>query len=397
MIKKLTYILFLVSMLCISQTYPVGENIMDITWKVYIQPSNTPKYLESFINEFDVQVTKISDLDIIREDSQKLRHHYSVDSPWNSDGSYIKLSGYPAAILNGSNYKFVKWANIPSSATWSNTNPNIMYGIKDNRLVSYNLTTNRNQTLYIFNEFEKISYGLNKGNTSYNDKYIGLIGVNDKDLTLIVFDIINNKIVGTNFIGRINIAWFSVSPLGNFAVSAFSEDGSEENQGLKVYQIDLTKKRHLTNFTTHSDLGIDAYGDEVYVAFGDSITRKKDYYMKMVRLSDGHTTPLFHYTEGYGVWGGHISCRNNLRPGYAYVSEGCCADDTIAGKEVFAIRLDDSNTIERYGYHHATYQDNYQQEPHAVPNRDGSKIMFASSWNGLFTTKYPPAFIVEKK
>ncbi|MCX7550099.1 T9SS C-terminal target domain-containing protein [Xanthomarina sp. F2636L] len=395
MIKKLTYVALLMCSSCFSQSYPVEENIMKTTWKAYEIPDNDPVYLEPFTNTFGKQVTRVSDVTIIGEDSKQMRHHYSVDSPWNSDETYIKLSGYPAAILDGSTYKFIKWADIPASATWANTKPNVMYGVTKNKLVSYNIVINTIQTLHTFSDFEKISYGFNKGNMSYDDRYIGLIGKNGNDLTLIVFNLENGQIEGTDYIGDIKLAWFSVSPLGNYAVATFGEDGSLPNQGIKAYDIDMTNKRHINNYSTHSDLGIDAEGNEVYVAFGDETTRPNGYFMKMVRLSDGLTTPLFNYTIDNGVWNGHISCRNINRPGWAYVSEGCC--ETIGKKELFAIKLDSSNTIERFGLHHAMYHDGYQQQPQAVPNRDGTKIMFASSWNGLFTTRFPPAFIVEKK
>lgn len=393
-VGKVVYILFLFCYSCMSQSYPKEENIMVATWNAYEPPSETPEYLVPFTNGFGLQVTRISDATVFGKDNKQLRHHYSVDSPWNSDGSYIKLSGYPAAILDGKTYKFVKWADIPASATWANTNPNIMYGTYKNKLVSYDVRINTIQTIHVFKDFKEISYGFNKGNMSYDDRYIGLVGKNESDLTLIVYDIKNNQIVGTDPIGNVDLAWFSVSPLGNYAVITFGEDGDLPTQGLKAYDIDLTNKRHLNNYTTHSDLGIDADGQEVYVAFGDETTRPNGYFMKMVRLSDGLTTPLFNYTPDNGVWNGHISCRNINRPGWAYVSEGCC--ETIGKKELFAIKLDSSNTVERFGLHHATYHDAYQQQPQAVPNRDGTKIMFASSWNGLFTTEYPPSFIVEK-
>src|SRR5690554_670021 len=394
--KNVVYILFLVCFSCFSQTYPIVENIMETTWKTYEPALNTPGYLEPFINDFGLQVTRISDVEVIGGDKQQMRHHYSKDSPWNSDETYIKLSGYPAPILDGATYKFVKWANIPSSATWSNTNPNLMYGTSGNRLVSFNIIINVSQTIYTFKDYQQISYGFEEGNMSYDDRYIGLIGENFDNVTLIVFDILNSSIVGTKYLGsKEGLDWFSISPLGNYAVVSWQPDGNADNQGLKIYDLDFTNKRHLTDYTTHADLGIDTNGDEVYVAFGDLETRPNNYYLKMIRLSDGVMTPLFKYTKAYGVWGGHISSRNINRSGWAYISEGCCK--TIGEKEIFAIKLDSSNIIEKFGVHHATYHESYQQGAQAVPNRDGTKVMFASSWDSLFVTKYPPSFIVEKK
>jgi hypothetical protein len=394
--RKMTFVLFLVCSSCISQTFPIEENIMETTWKTYVPPTNSPEYLVPFTNESGLQVTRISDVEVFGGDTKKLRHHYSKDSPWNSDETYIKLSGYPAAILDANTYKFVQWADIPSSATWANTNPNIMYGTNKNKLVSYNLIINVSQTLYTFSDYQEISYGFNEGNTSNDDRYIGLIGENFDNITLIVFDIKNSTIVGTQYIGsKENFDWFSVSPLGKYAVVSWQPNGNGEREGMKVYDIDLKNERHLADYSTHSDLGIDTEGNEVYVAFGDDKERDNHDFMMMVRLSDGLQTPIFKYTKAYGVWNGHISCRNINRPGWAYVSEGCC--NTIGEKEVFAIKLDSSNTIEKFGLHHATYQVDYQQQAQAVPNRDGTKIIFASSWNGFFKTQFPPAFIIEKK
>ncbi|MCX7547244.1 T9SS C-terminal target domain-containing protein [Xanthomarina sp. F1114] len=394
--KRLVFVLFLMCSIGFAQTYPKDENIMETKWEAYTPALTAPEYLVPFTNSFGNQVTRVSDVEVIGGDTQQLRHHYSKDSPWNSDETLIKLAGFPAAILDGNTYKFIKWAKIPSSATWSNTNPNLMYGTKGNRLVSFNIIINVSQTIHTFRDFQTISYGYNEGNMSYDDRYIGLIGENFNNVTLIVFDILNSTIVGTKFLGsKEGLDWFSVSPLGNYAIVSWQPDGNADNQGLKVYDLDFTNKRHLTDYTTHADLGIDVDGNEVYVAFGDEETRANNYYVKMIRLSDGLITPLFEYTEAYGVWGGHISCRNTNRPGWAYISEGCCK--TIGEKEILAIKLDSSNTIERFGVHHATYHDSYEQGAQAVPNRDGTKIMFASSWDCLFTTKYPPAFIVEKK
>ncbi|HCY81357.1 MAG TPA: hypothetical protein DHV22_07030, partial [Xanthomarina gelatinilytica] len=236
-------------------------------------------------------------------------------------------------------------------------------------------------------------YGGSKGNMSIDDKYVGLIGRNGSNRTLIVYDVENDVVVATRNIGTAAIGWFSVSQSGQYAVSCYLADGSADDQGMKVFNIDLTNRRHLDDYTKHGDLGIDANGNDVYVTFGDPVTRGNDYYMKMIRLSDGVQTPLFHYTSDYGVWNGHISCRNTSRPGWAYVNEGCC--QTVGRKEVFAIKLDGSDMIQRFAYHHTNENTGYAHQAHAVPNRDGSKVMFASNWNNQFTEAHPPSFVVE--
>jgi len=387
--NKFFYVLVLLSSSCFSQTYPIDENVKETTWNTYLPPTNTPQYLVPFINEQGSEVIRISDAEVFNVTGQNLRHHYSLDQPWNSDGSLIKLAGYPAAILDGKTYDFLYWRNIPSSATWSNIDPLKMYGTSGNSIVSYHVITNVRTTLKTFPQYEEIDYGINKGNITNNDKYMPILGKAGDDLEFIVYDLeLNHVHAQVSLPSEPN--WITISPLGNYAVAHYSFSRVD------VYDIDLKQEpRAITNYTSHSDFGIDAFGNEVYIAFGDVETREKDYYMKMVRLSDGVTTPLFYHPDSYGVWSGHISARNINRPGWAYVSEGCC--ETIGKREIFAIKLDGSNTIERFGCHHTNKNLGYGHGAMAVPNRDGSKVMFASNWNKLYNDPYPPAFIVEKK
>ena len=51
--------------------------------------------------------------------------------------------------------------------------------------------------------------------------------------------------------------------------------------------------------------------------------------------------------------------------------------------------------IERFTIHHTNEDSGYGHEAHAVPNRDGSKVMFASNYDDTFTGDYAPAFIVQ--
>ncbi|HLV14698.1 MAG TPA: T9SS type A sorting domain-containing protein, partial [Xanthomarina sp.] len=393
--ERVLFLNFLFFSLIISaQNYPEALPISSINYQSYQSPSGSaPEYLEVRTNEFGNEIIRVSDAAALGTSGQNLRHHYAKNQPWNSDGSLIKLAGYPAAILDAETYEFLYWASIPSSATWSNTDPNIMYGTTSNRLLKFNVLSNSSQTVHTFSNYSTIHYGYNEGNMSNDDRYIGLIGKNGDDQTLIVYDIENDNIVGTRNVGTADFDWFTVSPSGTYAVLSFGPDGSGNNQGLKVMDLDLTNLRHLNNYTTHADIGTNAEGEDVYVAFGDPTTRNNDYYLKSVRLRDGMVTPLFHYTQGTGVWGGHISTRNTDRPGWAYVTEGCCSS-TVGYKEVFAIKLDGSDLIERYALHHTDESRGYRHQAHGVPNRDGSVVMFASNWNNAFSGAHPPSYIV---
>jgi hypothetical protein len=65
---------------------------------------------------------------------------------------------------------------------------------------------------------------------------------------------------------------------------------------------------------------------------------------------------------------------------------------------MFAVKLDNSNTFERWGFHNASSRV-YWQQPHVTPNHDGTKVMFASSWgnSSVDSDNYAPSFVVEKE
>jgi hypothetical protein len=84
-----------------------------------------------------------------------------------------------------------------------------------------------------------------------------------------------------------------------------------------------------------------------------------------------------------GVAGGHISCRNNQRPGWCYWSSDSDVGTYYVGQqEIIAMRLDASQTVERFAHMHNVPVLGYEYESHGVPNRDGSRVMFASGWDG---------------
>ena len=378
-----------------AQNYPEDLPLSSINYSSYQPPSGAvPAYLVSFTEGLSGNtITRISDSQVFGVTNQRLKHHYAKDQTWNSDGSLIKLSGYPAAILDGNTYEFLYWSDIPSSATWSNSEPNVMYGTEYNTFVKFDVLTNTRQELYKFSEYSRVDYGYGEGNMSIDDKWVALIGENGSDLTLIVYDVLNDVVTGTKFLGsQGDLDWFSMSQSGDYAVVSWRPNGSGPTEGLKTYNVNMNNEKHIIDQTEHGDLGIDVDGNDVFVGFYGNSGQNQGYYLVSARLDGGPLRLLFNYPGG--VWGGHISCRNTDRPGWAYVSEGCCTDHPVAPREIFAIKLDDSNTVERFAKHHS---DNisYGHAAMAVPNRSGTKVMFGSNWDNAFTGDYAPSFIVE--
>jgi len=97
----------------------------------------------------------------------------------------------------------------------------------------------------------------------------------------------------------------------------------------------------------------------------------------MVRLRDGAITTLTKPTnEAYPY---HISTRSYDRPGWAYVSYWLAPGRRFSD-EIIAVKMDGSGTVERFAHTRTETSDCYRCESHAVPSRDGKRVVWASTW-----------------
>jgi hypothetical protein len=130
----------------------------------------------------------------------------------------------------------------------------------------------------------------------------------------------------------------------------------------------------------HADVGLTEAGQEVIVG-GRSCTGGPDLgRVTMVKLSDGTVLGLTSPVNEASV--GWVSMRNVERPGWAYVTY-MNAPSQIGKRywdEVVSVKTDGSRAVQRWGHTHSNYAGRYRSEPHAVPSRDGTRILMASNW-----------------
>lgn len=115
-------------------------------------------------------------------------------------------------------------------------------------------------------------------------------------------------------------------------------------------------------------------------------------------------------SDRFGKQSFHTSCRNILRPGWAYFSEYAYVNAThpitfyngVSNyNEIIAVRLDGSGTIERFGKeHHQTdsnfngdTNDYYDRAAMAVPSRKGDRVVFASDWEDSSGTAFIHTYV----
>jgi len=381
---SLTFFLFCLTKFGYAQEYPPQVDVQSVVWESYNVPNTTPAYLESFNDPITGNtVTRISDESVFGCDCSQLRHIYAKKQAWNSDGTKIMTGGWPAKILDGNTYEVVSTTYCRS--LWSNTDPDMTYDAHQNRLYRRNIVTQNEVILKTFSGYSTISIGEGEGNLSTDDRYVALIATSGSQKTILVYDIVNDEITGTKSVGTSNIDWVSVSQSGDFVVMSGYSDGSGANQGIKAYDKFMNNEVHLYNGRPHGDIGYDAQGNEVYVAYQGI----SGFALSYARLDNGQKQGLFPFTGATGdrgLWGGHISTRNIERPGWAYVSDQGHPSDINryeATREIFAIKLDASQTIERFAKHNSNLNvsNSYRHQAHAVPNRDGTKVIFASNWD----------------
>lgn len=362
---------FLVTVLVLNFTTKKQDyytSLIEVGLSPYESTPNKPHYKVSVSSEFGNSVCRISDANEFGVNGQQLKHNYSTDQCFNADNSLIKLSGYPAAILDANTLEFLYWADIPSYGRWSNKNPNLIYGTSDNKFVSYNVKTEETNVLLEYPE--PLDFGYGEGNLDYNDKVVALI----TPTQILTYSLEHNFLISV--LPRIegDLDWVSVTPNGNYVLMSWRTDGDGPNEGLKRYNIDLTNEIHLSDYTEHGAMGISEHGDEIYLQFGNIQTHSNDNYLELIYIQSGVVEQKFHwnYHNTTGIWGGHISIPNNKR-GVAWITEGCCRQHPVFANEIFEYNIN-GNSVRQITKTHST------NSARASVNRNGTKAIYTSDY-----------------
>jgi hypothetical protein len=365
-----------------DRCYPANSALTQTT-----MPSvSMPGYLASITDPtFGTQVTRISDSGTFSNAGAGTTYHqYAKNQPWNADETRIMMDGWPAAILDGSTYRLLGTVMPPGEHhTWSNTNPNIIYGVNadDAQLVSVDVSdiaNPRREVVASFPGIGPISYGEWEGNLSIDDRYIALhSGAKGAAVKIFTYDLVN-KAMGATLDGQgVYPNNVSVTQSGKYVAVQWGVDGAGERQGIALYDrstMNFERKLSMRG-GTHVDYCIDMAGEEVMVVVAESSSD-----MIMVRLRDGlETTILGRDDVGYNL---HVSCRNVKRPGYVYLSQ---FQDGVENKgyvqTVFAVALDGSRNVQRFAHEHHSDSTDYNHEAFGVPSRFGDRMMWRSDWD----------------
>ncbi len=367
-----------------SPTYPPEGPLS--TYPTPSQPK--PGYLQSYIDStFGTKIIRITDRAAFGLSTDVVRHHYSKDNPWNSDDSLIYI---PAGktLLSDATYKIVGHVSMSGDIRWSNTDPLVMWNVDANARALNKITvhpgtpyTTTKQTLTTLASFDALYFGPSEGNQDGQDKYIAMLGKSGTTATGIVWDLQLNKEVSRLQLPQAfdAIDWISISPSGKYVVVMTNADATY------IYNRDFTGYRQLTPGRGHADMGYDASGKEVIVHF-EWFNWPVHSQIWSTPLDGSPSTLQFGNALFRDTCQSHISMRALGRPGWVYVSvNNNCTGNNGIEKEVFSIPLDGSGAVagkeraNQWAYTYSSCQ-SYDRLVFGVPNRDGSKVMFASDW-----------------
>ncbi len=368
--------LILLSLFFISKIY--GQYPPNSVWVPQLPDPviDQPGYLETVLDEVDnILITRISDPDVFGypPGSAQVRAPYAKKQAWNADMSKIML-GF-TMLLNADDYTvdvdIESWypQGYFNEGRWSNVDPDIRYFCYHEMFLKVNIATQDIDTLVTLPNYNTMTVGPWEGNISADDRYVVLTDAAANQAAL--YDILNNTILSTYYLGGAGFDWVSITPSGDYIAVSNNVTGHVE-----LYDHDFNFIRIISTTQPHGDFAVDTDGNEVFVQVIS---------LSMTRLSDGFTTDLISSALVCGNYSfdpnisGHISGRNFDMPGWAFVSTPLTNECTnglgyYAATEIFAIKLDGSGTIKRYG--HA-----YNSESTATASPDGTKLMFTSDWD----------------
>lgn len=324
----------------------------------------------------------------------------AIDYPrhqvWNKDGTRIFLQGLNAAgtVLDFRFLDGVTYADLGNHASgsdypmWSNTDADKMYGPNGPNLFRrFSVATDSWTTIRTFTGYDSLGNG-NEGNISDDDHCtaVSARNVSTGRWEIIRYDPVADTFV-TRDVGTSQPNNCSVSRSGQFVIVAHGVNDPSSgtaDTGTWLYRAsDLAPRYQLSTVRPHMDPGRDISGNDILVHVAASGTG-----VVSTRLLDQTTRPADIFLLGGMAGSCHVSCTNYDRPGWAYLSRNQSSPGIAGNEQLVAVKTDGSGTVQIFGFHHANAQANYNASPHASASRDGSKVIFRSRWDGLFTEVY---------
>ncbi|PTE12098.1 hypothetical protein [Mesorhizobium helmanticense] len=346
----------------------------------YLQPATDP----AFGTEF-VRITKPGVLGNGAVCGKEYcTHRYSSAQAWNSDQSLLVITNgcNGMCFLDGRTYAPLFRRARSIECEWHPQNAELMICVAGRQISTWAPRTNREDVVFVSNDYRDLHFGPGKGNPSRDGNRIAVRALRENgEVVVFAYDLKERKKfpdIELDQLGGTNGAC-SISPLGT-SILCLQEIISGIEQGF-IFTVDGTLRQKWIEHHRpgHGDMTVDEDGSEVYVGISKSSPDKFQVIKR--RLSDGKVTPLTKYGEAM-----HASLRSLTRPGWVFLTYGGDPDEIAAqpdwapyAQEVIALRIDGSGEVRRIAQSRSTQLD-YRSETHASPSPDGSQVIWSSNW-----------------
>ncbi|MDF1781891.1 MAG: hypothetical protein P1U67_11380 [Alcanivoracaceae bacterium] len=372
--------------------FPSHKNVVDIT------DVKKPALHESIRDpDFGSKITRVTDISQVKG-VERLRHYYAKRNPFNADESravFVSSDGYNW-VFDTITWEPVRYLPLGSSDAevhWHPTDKDkiflVDFGSEYNisRMFWLDAKTGKKELLLDMEKFGFIAAsGMMEGNPDKDMTVYAVAGnTKNKKTEIALVDLNERKIISRKEVDpRWVNDWISVSPSGKFVVT-MGEGFS------RVFDRDLKLLHTLPEGSYgHGDLCLTPSGREALVFDGADLQLNGDRNINIAWLDSGKLE--IGTRIGWGATP-HVSCRNFDFPGWALISTQ--GSDSWSERyknmnfEIFWLKLDGSGEIRRVAHHHSSRKKGgYFAEQHAVTNRDGTKILFSSNWNGEQVDEY---------
>jgi hypothetical protein len=363
-----------------------------------------PGYLTPLTDPaFGTRVSRVSDglamgVDLTGgEKFRYLRNAYSKKQAWNSDGSLLLLQmTSPAPLLDGRSYRFLRMVTPPGDATWSNTQPDRIFGIRPSAgdFISQDVTTGARRVEAHFDGYANLRLGDGEGNLSDDDRWAALHGTTatgEHDVILL------DRSTGVSRSRRLNAEpnWIGMSHSGAYVVVSYNKVGTDADHGTVVFDRRLNFLRNIDRGVSHADVVYDTTGREVYVAGNDctidappAARCSVPAVVSAFPLDGSRSYPVIARSAGYNPHGEHISGRALARRGWAVISDSGAPGPalTYPGRDqVFAVQVNPADDATRpvaqpFAMVHHVRGTVYQAWAMASVDPTGSRVVWGSEW-----------------
>lgn len=348
---------------------------------------------------------------------------YSKQQAWNVDGAKMLLLDdmawyhvYDASTLKDlGRISDAKGLCCDHDVRWSNSEANIIYYVTGLSLMSYNVSTHALNTVHTFSCSDGTHTGTkfgngDEGNPSNDDRYwAGVCSYYDgayfATISAITYDRVTDTVLANipaaqlcggaciGFSKSDLINWVGMSPSGKYTIVQWNKSSNIEANyirpmGTEIFDQQLTYQGKLCAANPHSDVGYDVNGNEVIVIAGCDLTYQPRM-MTVTQLDTRIQTKILWPSTWANDALYHISMRatNGSARGWALISTAVSANTQGRGwgaSEMVAVQIDTTKngnqTWRRVGRAFSIRDTQYYAEPHAVPNRDFTKVLWGSDW-----------------